>query len=200
MRIRDGRSIAVRNIIWDIDGTLFDTYPAIAHAFKRALNDLGQDASLDRITDLARESLGHCATTLASECQVDQDRLETAFGEHYDRTGPDEEPPFAGTREICEHICDIGGQNVIVTQRGRGHRELLAGAAWPGSSAIASRVPTDSRGSPIPARSMRSSTAAGCGVTRRWPSATGRSTSRRGARRVSSPASSGGTHRSTPTS
>jgi phosphoglycolate phosphatase-like HAD superfamily hydrolase len=32
-----------RNIVWDVDGTLFDTYPAIARAFKTALNDFGKD-------------------------------------------------------------------------------------------------------------------------------------------------------------
>jgi phosphoglycolate phosphatase-like HAD superfamily hydrolase len=55
----------IRNIIWDVDGTLFDTYPAIAQAFKAALNDLGADASLDWIEGLARKSLGRCASTLA---------------------------------------------------------------------------------------------------------------------------------------
>jgi phosphoglycolate phosphatase-like HAD superfamily hydrolase len=127
MRTGDGRSITVRNIIWDIDGTLFDTYPAIARAFKRALNELGSDAPLDRIAELARESLGHCATTLAGECQVDLDQLEAAFGEAYDRTGPDEQPPFPGARAICEHICRIAGQNVVVTHRGpKGTAELLS--------------------------------------------------------------------------
>jgi phosphoglycolate phosphatase-like HAD superfamily hydrolase len=41
------RASMFRNIIWDVDGTLFDTYPAIAKAFQVALNDLGKDASLD---------------------------------------------------------------------------------------------------------------------------------------------------------
>ena len=46
-----------RNIIWDVDGTLFDTYPAIAKAFRAALNDAGKDAALDWIEELAKISL-----------------------------------------------------------------------------------------------------------------------------------------------
>jgi phosphoglycolate phosphatase-like HAD superfamily hydrolase len=127
MRTRDGRSFSVRNIIWDVDGTLFDTYPAIAGAFKAALNDLGHDAALDRIAELARESLGHCATTLAAECQVDLARFETAFARQYEAAGPDAQPPFPGAERICGHVCRIGGQNLIVTHRGpNGTAELLS--------------------------------------------------------------------------
>ncbi|MGE5598647.1 MAG: HAD hydrolase-like protein, partial [Bacteroidota bacterium] len=35
----------LRNIIWDVDGTLFDTYPPIAKAFQEALDELGIKAS-----------------------------------------------------------------------------------------------------------------------------------------------------------
>lgn len=127
MRARDGRSFALRNIIWDVDGTLFDTYPAISRAFQAALIDLGHDAPLDRIAELARESLGHCATTLAQDYRLEQDELEAAFLRHYDAAGPEAQPPFPGVKEICEHVCRIGGQNLIVTHRGaRGTAELLA--------------------------------------------------------------------------
>jgi HAD superfamily hydrolase (TIGR01509 family) len=123
----DDKLRKVRNIIWDVDGTLFDTYPAISRAFKAALNDLGADASVARIADLARESLGRCATTLADEHQLDLASLETAFDRHYDSTKPGEQPPFPGVTEVCEHIRLIGGQNLIVTHRGpRGTAELLA--------------------------------------------------------------------------
>jgi HAD superfamily hydrolase (TIGR01509 family) len=127
MRTADGRSHTIRNVIWDVDGTLFDTYPAIARAFRAALNDLGQDAPLRRIADLARESMGTCASTLASDYRVDLTRLEAAAAEHYERTRPDEQPPFPGVREICDRVCQAGGQNVIVTHRGsKGTAELLS--------------------------------------------------------------------------
>ena len=106
-----------RNIIWDVDGTLFDTYPAIARAFQVALNDLGKDASLEWIEGLARTSLSYCVTTLASQCQLNEKDIGQAFEEHYDRTPPEEQPPFPGVITICKYICTLGGMNVIITHR-----------------------------------------------------------------------------------
>lgn len=121
------RSAMFRNIIWDVDGTLFDTYPAIARAFQAALNDLGEDASLDWIESLAKISLSHCVTTLANQCQLDEKDIGQAFGAHYDHTPPAEQPPIPGVIPVCEYICSLGGINVIVTHRGRdGTNELLA--------------------------------------------------------------------------
>ncbi len=117
----------IRNIIWDVDGTLFDTYPAIARAFQAALNDLGKEASLDWITGLARTSLGHCVTTLVDQYQVSEADFGQRFDAHYDRTRPEEQPPFPGVVAVCDYICSIGGKNLIVTHRGQqGTRQLLA--------------------------------------------------------------------------
>lgn len=118
---------AIRNVIWDVDGTLFDTYPAIARAFREALLELGADAPIDEIADLARESLGHCATTLAGRHGLELDRFEAAFARHYERAAPGDSPPFEGVRRVCELIRERGGKNVIVTHRGpTGTAELLA--------------------------------------------------------------------------
>ncbi len=60
-----------RNIIWDVDGTLFETYPVITRAITAALNDLGQDAPLAWIDELARKSLSQCDAVLADKYQLD---------------------------------------------------------------------------------------------------------------------------------
>jgi phosphoglycolate phosphatase-like HAD superfamily hydrolase len=129
MRATDGREIRVRNIIWDVDGTLFDTYPAIAGAFRAALRDLDADASLDRITALARESLATCAATLARSAGLDRNAFEDAFLRHYEAIPADAQPPFAGAREVCERICWLDGDNVIVTHRGARQTAALLAAA-----------------------------------------------------------------------
>ncbi len=109
-----------------MDGTLFDTYPAIARAFQAALNDFGKEASLDWIEGLAKISLSHCVKTLADQYHLNEENIGQAFGEHYDHTRPEEQPPFPGVISVCEYICSIGGKNVIVTHREReGTNELL---------------------------------------------------------------------------
>jgi HAD superfamily hydrolase (TIGR01509 family) len=116
-----------RHIIWDVDGTLFDTYPAMAQAIRGALNDLDQDAPLDWIQTLARESLGHCGSVLADRYGLREDDLWREFDKHYAGVTPEENPPFPGVIDLCGYICSLEGKNVIVTHRGRrGTIELLA--------------------------------------------------------------------------
>jgi HAD superfamily hydrolase (TIGR01509 family) len=116
----------VQHLIWDVDGTLFDTYPPIAKAFQ-ALRDLGAAASFDEIMRLAQISLDHCLTTLSNTYALAADRLEERFAQHYQTVSPEDQPPFPGVREVCEYLRAQGGLNLIVTHRGRaGLEQLLA--------------------------------------------------------------------------
>lgn len=117
----------IRNIIWDVDGTLFDTYPPIARAFQNAVRHLGEDASVGWIEELSKISLGHCVSTLSTEYKLEKDDIEREFKRCYTAVSAEESPPFRGVVEICEYICSINGKNVIVTHRGReGTIELLS--------------------------------------------------------------------------
>jgi phosphoglycolate phosphatase-like HAD superfamily hydrolase len=116
----------IRNIIWDVDGTLFDTYPAIVGAFQAALRDFGCEVPANQISELAKISLGHCTSTMAGQYSINEDELGERFNAHYDEVKPEEQPPFPGVISICEYICSIGGKNLIVTHRGQaGTNELL---------------------------------------------------------------------------
>jgi hypothetical protein len=69
----------IRNIIWDVDGTLFDTYPSFANSFRQAVNDLGKDAPLDWITQAAKISMDHCITALSERCELNLKILKISF-------------------------------------------------------------------------------------------------------------------------
>ena len=115
-----------KNIIWDVDGTLFDTYPAIAAAYVAAMKDLEIEVPRDHVFDMAKISLSHCVASLSAEYQVDPEDIDRAFDLHYDRVRPEDQPPFPGVVDVCEFILRKGGRNVIVTHRGRdGLEELL---------------------------------------------------------------------------
>jgi len=116
----------IRNIIWDVDGTLFDTYPAISKAFKLAVNDLGGDAPLDSILESARISLSYCVADLADRCHLQKENIARKFDDYYGQIQPEAQPPFPGVIKICQYICSRGGKNVIVSHRGsKGVSELL---------------------------------------------------------------------------
>ena len=108
----------IRFLIWDVDGTIFDTYPAFTRAFDAAFGELGAVVPLDRIDALCRQSLTHCVTTLAREFELDADDVIHGFQEHYASIPLQEQPPFPGVAEVCAYVRAIGGENYIVTHRG----------------------------------------------------------------------------------
>ena len=109
----------IRNIIWDVDGTLVDTYPAISSAFQAALADLGKEAPLDWIDSLAKKSMGFCETTLAEHYEVSEEEIDRKFTEHYAQIPFEDQPAFPGVTALCKYICSTGGKNVIITHRGK---------------------------------------------------------------------------------
>jgi len=118
----------IQHLIWDVDGTLFDTYPAIARAFQDASADLGATVPLDEIMRLVLISVDHCVNTLASTYALAGDQLEERFAQHYGTVTPEDQPPFAGVKEVCEHIRARGGLNLIVTHRRRAGLDRLLAA------------------------------------------------------------------------
>lgn len=118
----------IQHLIWDVDGTLFDTYPAIARAFQAALNDRGVAAPLDWILSLTQITLDHCLATLATTYALSQDDLEEQFAQHYRTVTPEDQPPFPGVREVCAAIQAQGGLNLIVTHRGRASLDRMLAA------------------------------------------------------------------------
>mgnify|MGYP000961868770 CR=1 FL=1 len=109
----------IRNLIWDLDGTLLDTYPAMTEAFVTALADLGQAVDPTRVDSLARQSLGYCAEVLGDETGVSPEAIADRFAEHYSATPLAQQPPFPGIVEVCRCIVTHGGMNAIITHRGR---------------------------------------------------------------------------------
>lgn len=106
-----------RNILWDLDGTLFDTYPAITFALSKSLTEMGLSVALNVIDGLARQSLAHCVETLAGRFKLDPDLLAAKFTESYRTVDPANQPPYSGARGVCAWIHEHGGRNMIITHR-----------------------------------------------------------------------------------
>jgi HAD superfamily hydrolase (TIGR01509 family) len=109
----------IHNIIWDLDGTLFDTYPGIARAFETAFTIHGVKIPYARLYDLARISFRHCVDTLSVETGIDPQPLFETFIDCYASIPPNESPPYPGVGAVLKTILKIGGKNAIVTHRGR---------------------------------------------------------------------------------
>ena len=109
--------IVIMNILWDVDGTLFDTYPAITFALSKSLNELRFSIAMNMVDSLARQSINDCVETLSQRFKLDPNLLHRRFSKSYLAIDPANQPPIPGAREICRFIYQLGGSNIIVTHR-----------------------------------------------------------------------------------
>jgi len=106
-------------LIWDFDGTLFDTYPALNEAIRLGLADLGVTGSTEEaVGQLLSETLAYCLEQLAAQYALDPAQLDAAASVHHEKMPLEAQGPFPGVREVCEHVINAGGKNYIITHRG----------------------------------------------------------------------------------
>jgi HAD superfamily hydrolase (TIGR01509 family) len=110
-------SMVIQNILWDVDGTLFDTYPAITYAISKSLNEMGVTVALNVIDGLVRQSIERCIVTLSQRFKLDPDLLGARFAESYRRMDPAYQPPYPGVEAVCRTVHERSGVNSIVTHR-----------------------------------------------------------------------------------
>jgi phosphoglycolate phosphatase-like HAD superfamily hydrolase len=109
----------LRYLLWDFDGTLFDTYPPLVRAIQRALADAEIDGPRDVITGLLGDTLAACIAALVDKHGLDASTFEARVNHYWSQTTPQDNPPFPGAIRACERIIAAGGRNYIVTHRGR---------------------------------------------------------------------------------
>jgi HAD superfamily hydrolase (TIGR01549 family) len=111
--------MATRAVIWDFDGTICDTYPAIARVVNTALARFGATTSLAYVIELASTSLDDCIRTLADENGISYGQLDAFFRESYQHIQLSDQPPFPGVVELCQQLTLAGVHQFIVTHRRR---------------------------------------------------------------------------------
>ncbi len=106
-----------RHLLWDIDGVLFDTRPAVTYAISQSLNEMGYAIALNVVDGFARQSLDYCVATLAARFKIDPTLLRQRSAERYQQISPERQMPFPGVREVCAWVASRGGLNLIATAR-----------------------------------------------------------------------------------
>jgi HAD superfamily hydrolase (TIGR01549 family) len=106
-----------KHIIWDFDGTLFDTYPVMGNVFKEMLEEEGIVEPLDEILKHMKVSM-----TFAIQHYIEKYHIDNAFLESYNKRSKEMElrlcKPFDGIEAVCRYIHISGGCNYLFTHRG----------------------------------------------------------------------------------
>lgn len=107
----------IRNILWDVDGTLFDTYPAVTYTCSKTINEMGYSLPLNVIDGLVRTSFNKLVEMLHERFKLDPEMLRAKLTEPYHNISPTNQPPFPGVRKVCEFIHQHSGLNIAITHR-----------------------------------------------------------------------------------
>lgn len=107
----------MKNFIWDLDGTLFNTYPGMIKAFCSAVEFFGIDYDKEKVEELVMNSVDYAARYYATD-DIDQHTIKKKYSEIETRLPLDSKQPFEGLKETLMAIKNAGGNSFIMTHRG----------------------------------------------------------------------------------
>ncbi|WP_261805550.1 HAD hydrolase-like protein [Lapidilactobacillus luobeiensis] len=112
----------IKNLIWDYDGTLYDTYPKMLLCLRQALADFGQ-TSLDQ-DELYRlikiKSIRFALTYYQQVYGLDRTQVEQRFQFYLTRPEAPSVKPFQGVAEVLAQVVASGGVNLLETHNNQG--------------------------------------------------------------------------------
>lgn len=118
----------IRFLVWDVDGTLLDTYPAMTAAIAAAFGDLGVEVPETQVNRLCKVSFDHCMQILTQRYQVHADQVLECLDRRREDIVLTEQHPFPGVHEVCAQVLEMGGANFILTHRDRASLRVLLDA------------------------------------------------------------------------
>lgn len=113
-----------QQIIWDFDGTLFDTYPFMTNIFKKVLEEEGHIEPYQDILNLMKQSMNH-----VFRYYIEKYSLKDTFNEKFKRYSMEQQltscKPFPDVEEVCRFISNSGKFNYLFTHRGESSINFL---------------------------------------------------------------------------
>ena len=107
-----------KHVIWDFDGTLFDSYPIMAAAVKTTLEEQGIYESYDRIMSMMKVSLTHLYDYIV-ETYYNSDTLIANARSYIKEQEIDNMKPYPEVVEVCRRIYQSKRFNHLYTHRGK---------------------------------------------------------------------------------
>ncbi len=114
-----------QTVLFDFDGTVFDTVDGITKSIQFALSKHGRDAELEELRCFAGPPLVDKFMEVYGVTQEEAEQLVVDFRERYRPIGIFESAPFSGIRELTEKLHAAGKKVGIATSKPQSMAEQL---------------------------------------------------------------------------
>src|SRR5690625_2962285 len=115
----------MRTVIWDLGGTLADTYPDVDRTLAAVVHASPDAEDIAEVAQLTRRSSSHAITMLAQRHGVPEQRLRAAYDSLKDRWARQPPPAMEGARQVLGTVRAGGGSNLVSTNRDRQSSTVL---------------------------------------------------------------------------
>ncbi|WP_338211283.1 HAD family hydrolase [Lactiplantibacillus paraxiangfangensis] len=133
----------MREFLWDLDGTLLDTYPAMVAGFQRAVTNLGGTVDRQEVYTMMRQhSLGYAQAEIATRFGWDKAVLKAGY-QKYEPMLQVAPASFEGAKAVLQRVQEVGGHNYLMTHRDQSAQRYLqrAGLATYFTDAVTAAQP-----------------------------------------------------------
>ncbi len=117
--VNENGHVRYKHLIWDMGGTLFDTYPATDRILADTVRDAGGQVEPGEVEGLTRQSTSVAVTRLAERYPVTEEQLRAAIVALKRRWLDDPPEVMAGAEDLIDRVRASGGLNVVITHRER---------------------------------------------------------------------------------
>ena len=108
-----------RNLIWDLGGTLVDTYPALDATLAGVVTAHGGAIDVADVARLTRRSTGEAIAALSGRFGIPEEAFRDAETALKRRWEHDPAPAMPGAAALFADVRAAGGLNLVVTHRDR---------------------------------------------------------------------------------
>lgn len=120
------------NLIWDFDGTLFDTYPPMCRQLREAMASIGHAFTEEELMAQFTVSRGTVLRYCGERTGMTAEAVDTVYRAWVADHGQPEAHPFPHVVEVLERFRTAGGRHFIFTHRSGSVHDFLAKAGLAG--------------------------------------------------------------------
>ena len=118
----------IMDLIWDFDGTLFDTYPPMCTDLKNTMAALGHQFTEEELLEQFTQSRGKVLAYCAGRTGLTAEQVDGHYRAYVAEHGHPEAHPFPYVVEFLAKFQAAGGRNFVFTPRSESVHDYLAEA------------------------------------------------------------------------